>query len=104
MHKVATGHSDVSLVTLKDIQLAASSIRKDIRSTPILTNSEIDAKCGGRKVSFKAEMFQQCGSFKTRGAFNALVELKNRQPQVPCVVTHSSGNFGKSLGKYYWFH
>ena len=45
----------------------------------------------------KAELLQLTGSFKARGAFNAVLSLIEREPGVAGVVTHSSGNHGQAL-------
>ena len=70
-------------------------IKEYIHNTPILTSSAID-KIVGANIFFKCENFQKTGSFKIRGAFNALLQLKEKQ-RVENVVTNSSGNFGQAL-------
>ena len=45
----------------------------------------------------KPELLQLTGSFKARGAFNAVLSLIEREPGVAGVVTHSSGNHGQAL-------
>jgi threonine dehydratase len=45
----------------------------------------------------KPESLQLTGSFKARGAFNAVLSLVEREPNVVGVVTHSSGNHGQAL-------
>ena len=45
----------------------------------------------------KPELLQITGSFKARGAFNAVLSLIEREPEVAGVVTHSSGNHGQAL-------
>ncbi len=45
----------------------------------------------------KPESLQLTGSFKARGAFNAVLSLVEREPGVIGVVTHSSGNHGQAL-------
>jgi threonine dehydratase len=45
----------------------------------------------------KPESLQLTGSFKARGAFNAVLSLLEREPDVAGVVTHSSGNHGQAL-------
>jgi threonine dehydratase len=48
-------------------------------------------------VALKAECLQATGSFKLRGAFNALLGLTERGPRPPGVVTVSSGNHGQAV-------
>ncbi|XP_068765489.1 serine racemase isoform X2 [Struthio camelus] len=59
-------------------------------------------RLAGRRLFFKCELFQKTGSFKIRGALNAvrsLVEEAQRAgAELPrAVVTHSSGNHGQAL-------
>lgn len=63
--------------------------------TPVITNDEINRMCRA-EVQFKCENLQKTGSFKVRGAFNAIFcrkpkELKNG------VATHSSGNHAQAV-------
>jgi threonine dehydratase len=48
----------------------------------------------GAELFFKCENFQRTGSFKFRGAMNAILQLPQH---VSIVVTHSSGNHGAAL-------
>ena len=48
----------------------------------------------GAELFFKCENFQRTGSFKLRGAMNAILQLPQH---VSTVVTHSSGNHGAAL-------
>src|ERR1700689_5018553 len=48
-------------------------------------------------MMIKPESLQLTGSFKARGAFNAMLSLIEREPDVIGVVTHSSGNHGQAL-------
>jgi threonine dehydratase len=76
---------------LEEIQRAAARIRGHVRRTPLLRN---DIAAG---LMVKPELFQPTGSFKVRGAFNAVLSLLEREPDVAGVVTHSSGNHGQAL-------
>lgn len=66
-----------------------------VHQTPVLTSRLIDHKTGA-ELFFKCENFQRTGSFKIRGAANALINLTDRQ-KMGGVVTHSSGNFAQAL-------
>ena len=79
----------------REIIEAHQRIKKYIHNTPILTSSAIN-EIAGASLFFKCENFQKTGSFKIRGAFNALLQLKKKQ-RVDNVVTNSSGNFGQAL-------
>ena len=83
------------MVTLKDIESAHERIRPFIHRTPVLTNSSIDNLIGA-KLFFKCENFQKAGSFKIRGASNA-VELLPDEEFKRGVATTSSGNHGAAL-------
>lgn len=50
----------------------------------------------GRDINFKCEVFQRTGSFKFRGACNAVMSLSDEAARHG-VVTHSSGNHAQAL-------
>ena len=83
------------MVTLKDIESAHERIRPFIHRTPVLTNSSIDNLIGA-KLFFKCENFQKAGSFKIRGAINAVMLLSDKEFGKG-IVTASSGNHGAAL-------
>ncbi|MDT8910800.1 serine/threonine dehydratase [Amycolatopsis sp. PS_44_ISF1] len=68
-----------------DVEAASERIRAHVRRTPLL-RAEID----GRPVVLKLEHLQRSGSFKLRGAVNALLA----GPMPARVVTASGGNHG----------
>jgi threonine dehydratase len=72
-------------VTIRDVELAAARLAPYVRRTPIL-RIEID----GRAVTLKLEHTQRSGSFKVRGALNALIS----GPSGGTVVAASGGNHG----------
>jgi threonine dehydratase/serine racemase len=74
---------------------AAKRIAPWARETPVLRSSWMDA-AAGREVHFKCELFQRTGSFKFRGATNAVMNLPEDRAQRG-VVTHSSGNHAQAL-------
>jgi threonine dehydratase len=76
---------------LAEIRRAAARIKSHVRRTPLLRT---DIAPG---VVVKPESLQLTGSFKARGAFNAVLCLIEREPAVGGVVTHSSGNHGQAL-------
>ena len=63
--------------------------------TPILRSEWIDKACGCA-VAFKAEHLQRTGSFKYRGATNAVRAL-DAAAAAKGVVAHSSGNHGAAV-------
>ncbi|MFO7757989.1 MAG: pyridoxal-phosphate dependent enzyme, partial [Roseovarius sp.] len=71
------------------ISEAGARIAGHIRRTPVTTLT-----VGGREVALKFEQMQHTGSFKTRGAFNTLL-----QAEVPDagIVAASGGNHGAAV-------
>jgi threonine dehydratase len=83
------------MVSLGDIRAAHDRIRAHIHRTPVFTSRAIDELLGAN-VAFKCESFQRGGSFKIRGALNAVLTLDDREA-ARGVATHSSGNHGAAL-------
>ena len=82
-------------VSLGDIRGAHARIRGRIHRTPVLTSAGLDALAGAR-LFFKCENFQKTGSFKARGAANAVLSLTDAEA-ARGVATHSSGNHAAAL-------
>lgn len=59
------------MITIEDIHAAARRICRWVHKTPLLTSKALDAMAG-RQLYFKAENLQKTGSFKARGACNAV--------------------------------
>ena len=78
-----------------DLGKVASALVPLVHRTPVLTSRLAD-ELTGAKVFFKCENFQKSGSFKMRGALNAILSLSEHQRKAG-VVTHSSGNFGQAV-------
>jgi threonine dehydratase len=72
-----------------DVHLATRRIGAHVRRTPLLRMPP-----GAPDVLLKAEHLQHGGSFKMRGAANAVLALKARR-----IVTGSSGNHGIALAR-----
>ncbi|MDT0557499.1 pyridoxal-phosphate dependent enzyme [Ichthyenterobacterium sp. W332] len=71
------------------------AITNYIHHTPVLSSSLINDIVGA-ELFFKCENFQRAGSYKIRGATNAILNLSEEQKSKG-VVTHSSGNFAQAL-------
>jgi threonine dehydratase len=84
-----------ALPTLDDITAAARRLEGHAVPTPLLESPAINARLGGRLL-VKAEPLQRTGSFKFRGAFNALAQLEPRQRHAG-VVAYSSGNHAQGV-------
>ena len=80
---------------IDSIRAAQRRIDPFIRRTPVLTSGTLDA-LAGRRLWFKCELFQRTGSFKFRGATNA-VRMLTDDEAARGVVTHSSGNHAQAL-------
>jgi threonine dehydratase len=70
---------------------AAARIKSHVRRTPTLS-TDLDPE-----LRLKAECFQVTGSFKVRGAFNAVLSLMARDPHVRGVIAVSSGNHAQAV-------
>ncbi|TFL20041.1 threonine ammonia-lyase [Jannaschia formosa] len=80
----------IPTVTRADIEAAADRIRGHALRTPLLNAPSLDA-VAGRRIWVKAECLQKTGSFKFRGAYNAV----SRAPGD--VVAFSSGNHAQGV-------
>jgi threonine dehydratase len=80
---------------LADIFSAQQRINGKIRTTPVLTDPQLNAELGC-ELWLKCENLQHTGSFKFRGASNA-VAILDELGRPGDVATHSSGNHGAAL-------
>jgi threonine dehydratase/serine racemase len=80
---------------LEAVRRAAGRIAPHAHRTPVMTCSTLDDLAGCR-LFFKCELFQKTGSFKFRGACNAVTNLPDDQASRG-VLTHSSGNHAQAL-------
>ncbi len=80
---------------LAALEAARGRIRTLVHRTPVLTSRTLDLLSGAR-LFLKAECFQRTGSFKYRGATNA-VRLLGEEEARRGVATHSSGNHAAAL-------
>lgn len=79
----------------RDIRSAADRIRPWIHRTPLLTSRSLSERVGV-EVRLKCENLQRAGSFKVRGAMNALLQLDEEQRRRG-VVAFSSGNHAQGV-------
>ena len=80
---------------LEAIRTAHRRIAPHIHRTPVMTSASLDALAGAR-LYFKCENLQKTGSFKIRGATNAVFSLRAEEA-ARGVVTHSSGNHAAAV-------
>ena len=81
----------------KTIEEAHERIRPRIHRTPVMTSGSLNAMSGA-ELFFKCENLQKTGSFKIRGATNAIFSLSEEEASHG-VVTHSSGNHAAAVAR-----
>ena len=79
-------------LTARAVHEAAERIRPHIAETPLIRSEALSRKAGG-DVFLKLENRQTTGSFKLRGALNALAALTPAQRSAG-IVASSAGNHG----------
>ncbi|MEX3962149.1 hydroxyectoine utilization dehydratase EutB [Paraburkholderia sp. EG286B] len=84
-------HSSLSLA---DVYRARQRLEGRVAHTPLVASPTLSARVGV-PVYFKLETVQPTGSFKLRGATNAVAHLA--ESGVKRVVTASTGNHGRAL-------
>jgi threonine dehydratase len=82
-------------VTLADIEQAARRIEGRILRTPFVLSASLSERCSV-PVGLKLEHHQTTGSFKLRGATNAVLSLSPEE-RARGVVAASTGNHGRAL-------
>lgn len=82
-------------VCFADVEAAAKRLQGKAFKTPVLTSTTFN-KSTNAQVFFKCENFQRTGSFKFRGACNALMQLSEAEKHNG-VVTFSSGNHAQAI-------
>ena len=78
-----------------DVQAAALAIAPYVRRTPLIHSASLSERAGGN-VWLKLECQQLTGSFKLRGAFNAILAL-DEAARARGVVAYSTGNHGQAI-------
>ena len=83
--------------TIADIRVAAGRIAGEAVRTPLVASPVLSQRLSGR-IFLKCETLQRTGSFKFRGAYNALAAL---DPAERCqgVVAVSSGNHAQGVAE-----
>ncbi|HEX7780901.1 MAG TPA: threonine/serine dehydratase [Vicinamibacterales bacterium] len=83
-------------MTITDVQAAADRIRSTAWKTPLVPSPWL-SDIARASVWLKLETVQATGSYKIRGATNALARLKAARPDVATVITASAGNHGQAV-------
>src|SRR5437762_377799 len=83
-------------MTLVDVFRARKRIAPHVRPTPLLRSPWL-SDLAHASVSLKLESLQLSSSFKSRGAFNAVMARLERPHPPARLVTASAGNHGRAL-------
>ena len=93
------------LPTFQDVLSAVINLRGVTHETPVISSKTINEMLGAKmnngkggkiEVFFKCENLQKCGSFKSRGAYNAISRLSDEQKKKGCIA-YSAGNHGQGV-------
>lgn len=87
-----------SIITLADVQAAASRIQGHVRVTPCVASGRLSTLTG-TNLFLKFENLQETGSFKERGAAN-LLELLSADERARGVITASAGNHAQAVARH----
>ncbi len=82
-------------MSFQGIEEAFHRISGIVNKTPIMTSRTLNNLINS-DIYIKCENFQRAGSFKFRGAYNALSLLSEEEKKLG-VITHSSGNHAQAL-------
>ena len=93
--RVSSSNALTATVGLDDIRAAAARIRGYVHRTPLLASQSLSERIGA-EVRLKCENLQRAGSFKARGAMNALLQLSEDERRRG-VVAFSSGNHAQGV-------
>ena len=77
------------------IEKAANRLRSRTFTTPLMSSTILN-KLAGRRILLKPECLQHTGSFKYRGAFNAISNLSKKE-LANGVLAYSSGNHAQGI-------
>jgi len=87
--------TNITIPGLDEVRAAAGRLRGSIHRTPLLASHSISERIGV-EVRLKCENLQRAGSFKIRGAMNALLQIP-RDDRKRGVVAFSSGNHAQGV-------
>jgi threonine dehydratase len=96
-HHSGEAREDNGFVSVDDIEAARKTIAGMIRATPFEPSPAL-TEAAGVSVSLKLEHHQFSGSFKFRGASNAVARLTKAE-RAAGVVGVSTGNHGRGLAR-----
>jgi threonine dehydratase len=84
-----------AMVTLSDVEEARRRIAGHVVRTPLQSSRSLSRQCSA-PIFLKLENHQTTGSFKLRGATNAILRL-NKAARSRGLTTASTGNHGRAL-------
>ncbi len=87
----------INSVTFSQVQEAAARLDGVARRTPLIENDVLSAIVG-KRVLVKLECLQHTGSFKWRGAWNAVKSVAQTAPGTG-VIAYSSGNHAQGVAR-----
>lgn len=93
--EAAAETADGTFPTLRHVLAAAQRLRGVARRTPLERSAWL-SEAAGTDVWLKLETHQRTGSFKLRGAFNAVASLSDGE-RARGLVTASAGNHGQGV-------
>jgi threonine dehydratase len=82
--------------TQTELSAARERIGNRVHCTPLLPSATLASRCGAASISLKCENLQKTGSFKVRGALNAMLQLDDAA-RARGVVTVSAGNHAQAV-------
>jgi threonine dehydratase len=82
-------------LTLGDVERARATVAPHVHRTPLLSSATL-GRLIGAQAFLKAESLQRTGSFKVRGATNAVAGLTDAQ-RAAGLVTMSAGNHAQAV-------
>ena len=92
-----TRHPDAPAIEVADVEAAAERIAPFAHRTPVISSTVLSERLGAQ-VFCKAESLQRTGSFKFRGATNAIAALSDDERQSG-IVAFSSGNHAQAISR-----
>jgi threonine dehydratase len=84
------------VVTLADVEAARDRLDGVVHRTPLDGSTTLAERCGADAVGLKLENTQRTGSFKIRGAYNAMARLSDEERERG-VVAASAGNHAQGV-------
>jgi threonine dehydratase len=96
LRKRMTTATRTPTITKDDVDAALQRIRRHVHETPLVSSTRLGDRAGGIRLMLKCELFQRTGSFKARGALNAMMQLSDAE-RAKGVVAVSAGNHAQAL-------